>query len=358
MAKRFEKAALRGHRATVSAPRSEWISYRVDKGQAKIADEVPVAELLASTRGDGQMAMFYYSAPTPEEIAELASAWELHPLLVEDLLHAGQRPKLERYGDVLFTVVRSAHYVDEREEVDFAEFHVLSRPGAIAILCQDGTWIDGTSGIDFITRAHESGSAHSLLRDGRLLSHGPEGVIYHVIDTIVDGYASVLQGIAIDKEQIERQVFTGERSVTERIYRLNLEVVELQQATTALAEVVDSLRAGSAKYAVPNALQAYLQDVSDHLARANTRVAEFRSAFSQILDVNATLVAQRQNEDMKKISGWAAILFAPALIAAIYGMNFQGMPELNWSFGYPYALLLMVVCTIGLYFVFKWRKWM
>lgn len=329
----------------------------VTDGRVTIPDrDSSVADGLAFARSaPSRMALFLYAAPTPEEIAELASAWELHPVLVEDLLHAGQRPKLERYGDVMFLVIRSAHYVDATEEVDFAEFHVLVGPGAVAVLCQDGRWIDGSDGVDLLeASSHEK----ALLRDEDLLRLGPEAVVYRLIDAIVDGYPPVLQGVAIDKEQIERQVFSGERSVTERIYRLNLEVIEMQQTTTALAEVIDSLRAGFRKYGVAEHLQTYLQDVSDHLARANSLAAEYRSALSQILQVNATLVAQRQNEDMKKISGWAAIFFAPTLIAAVYGMNFRDMPELEWSLGYPFALAVMLLFTVALYLIFKWRKWM
>ncbi|GGO60501.1 magnesium transporter [Microbacterium nanhaiense] len=342
-----------------SAPQagSTRLTRYVTDGRVSIPDpESSVADGLAFARSaPSRMALFLYAAPTPEEIAELASAWDLHPVLVEDLVHAGQRPKLERYGEVMFLVIRSAHYVDEAEEVDFAEFHVLMGPGAVAVLCQDGRWIDGSDGVDLLEPTRHD---KALLSDEALLRLGPEAVVYRLIDAIVDGYPPVLQGVAIDKEQIERQVFSGERSVTERIYRLNLEVIEMQQTTTALAEIIDALRAGFRKYGVAEHLQAYLQDVSDHLARANARVAEYRSALSQILEVNATLVAQRQNEDMKKISGWAAIFFAPTLIAAIYGMNFRDMPELDWAYGYPFSLAVMLVFTIALYLIFKWRKWM
>jgi magnesium transporter len=124
-----------------------------------------------------------------------------------------------------------------------------------------------------------------------------------------------------------------------------------------LLEVVQSLDDGYKKYPGPDELETYLQDVTDHLTRAHTQAVEYRDALSQILSVNSTLVAQRQNEDMKKISGWAAILFAPTLIAAIYGMNFKNMPELDWSFGYPVAVLVMFGFAAALYGVFKWRKW-
>lgn len=333
----------------------------VEDGIVHTAPEgTTAAEALEFSQGDDtRIALSLYPAPDFADVQDLAEAWDLHPVLVEDLLHAGQRPKLERYGDVKLLVIRSALYLDAAEEVELSEFHILLRKGAIAILCQDNRWIDGTPGSQWAASLlkGEITSGQQLLSDPTLLRLGAEAVLYRLLDEIVDGYVPVLQGLGIDKEQIERQVFSGEASVTERIYRLSQEVIDMQHATASLIEVVQSLTAGFSKYNVPSELQTYLQDVGDHLTRAHTQTMEYREALSQILNVNSTLVAQRQNEDMKKISGWAAILFAPTLIAAIYGMNFDDMPELHWSFGYPAAVLLMVAFAAGLYGVFKWRKW-
>lgn len=320
-----------------------------------------IAEALQFAHDEpNRMVLWLFPSPTSHDVDELAEAWSLHPVLTEDLRRGGQRPKLERYGDVLFLVVRSAQYLDETEDVDFSEFHVLVRPGAIAVLCQDGRWIDGAddatlppSDVDIVARGDST-----LLDDEHLLGLGPEVVLYRMLDAVVDGYTPVLRGLAVDKEDIERQVFSGDAAVAERIYRLSQEVIDLQHATSSLSEVLVALRDGFDRYAIPEPLQEYLQDVSDHLTRAQTRVLELRQALSQILDVNATLVAQRQNEDMKKISGWAAILFAPTLVGAIYGMNFDNMPELHWTFGYPLAISAMVALAVTLYVIFKRKKWM
>ncbi|MFB8387652.1 magnesium and cobalt transport protein CorA [Microbacterium sp. NPDC055910] len=301
-------------------------------------------------------ALLLYPKPTAEDIAELATSWRLHPLLVEDLLQAGQRPKIERHDDALFLVVRSAWYIDATEDVDFAEFHILLRPKAVAVFCQDGRWIDGLDADGASGTAEHGG--HALLDDEHLLHHGPEAVVYRLLDAIVDGYTPVLRGLAIDKAQIERQVFSGDASVTERIYRLSEEVIDLQQATSGLVEVLAALQRGFDHYGIPEPLKTYLQDVADHLSRADAHVGELRESLSQILTVNGTLVAQRQNEDMKKISGWAAILFAPTLIGAVYGMNFDSMPELHWTFGYPLAIGGMVAFALVLYLIFKRQKWM
>ena len=322
---------------------------------ATVADALTFAE--ASTE---RMAMFFYPAPTDDEIEQLAEAWELHPLLVEDLVHAGQRPKLERYGEVLFLVVRSARYIDESEEVEFSEFHILVRGRAVAVLCQDHRWIDGTDGTAVTGERATTPDRRerTLLADQKLLRLGPEAVVYRLLDAIVDAYDPVLRGLGIDREQIERQVFSGDPAAAARIYHLSREAVDLQHATASMSDLVEALRAGLGKYGVPDDLRVYLQDVADHLSRVTVRAAELREALTQILTVNATLVAQRQNADMKKISGWAAILFAPTLIAAIYGMNFDVMPELHWAFGYPVAVALMVAFAAALYLIFKRAKWM
>ncbi|KAM9862647.1 magnesium and cobalt transport protein CorA [Leucobacter sp. BZR 635] len=335
--------------------------YVVDGALTPAPEGVSIAESLTFANAAPQrMALSIFPRPNVDDITELADAWGLHPVLVEDLRNGGQRPKLERYGDVLFLVVRSARYLDEAEDLDFAEFHVLLRPNAISVICQDGRWIDGGDGDALPENSRDTvaqGDA-TLLDDGPLLELGPEAVLYRLLDAIVDGYQPVLRGLAIDKEQIESQVFSGDSAVTERVYRLSQEVIELQHATMSLQDVLELLRAGFDRYAIPEALRAYLQDVADHLTRVTTRVHELREALTQILSVNATLVAQRQNEDMKKISGWAAILFAPTLIGAVYGMNFDVMPELHWPLGYPLAVAAMVALAATLYIVFKRKKWM
>ncbi|UPO78020.1 magnesium and cobalt transport protein CorA [Arthrobacter sp. Helios] len=344
--------------AAVSSRRTRFV---IDGRLSPTPESASVAEALDFAETEpNRMALCLFPAPTPHDIDELAEAWDLHPLLVEDLRHGGQRPKLERYGNVLFMVVRSARYDDAAEDVDFSEFHVLVRPHAIAVLCQDKRWIDGTDEAALAGNPADIADrgGRTLLDDEHLLTLGPEAVAYRLLDAIVDGYTPVLRGLAIDKEQIERQVFSGDAAVAERIYRLSQEVIDLQHTTSSMADVLVELRQGFDRYEVPEPLQVYLQDVADHLTHAGMRVAELRDALSQILGVNSTLVAQRQNEDMKKISGWAAILFAPTLIGAIYGMNFDHMPELHWAFGYPVALGAMVAFALTLYFVFKAKKWM
>jgi magnesium transporter len=205
-----------------------------------------------------------------------------------------------------------------------------------------------------------------------LLKLGPEAVLYAIFDEVVDEYGPVVAGLENDIDEIEDQVFDGDPAVSRRIYELFREVVEFQRATQPLLIMLGGLRAGFAKYHVDEELQRYLRDVEDHTLRVVDRVDAFRALLENILTVNATLVGERsneetknltaaslqQNEEVKKISSWAAILFAPTLVGTIYGMNFIHMPELKWYFGYPFALLLMALVCACLYVVFKRRGWL
>ncbi|MFG3056391.1 magnesium and cobalt transport protein CorA [Kitasatospora sp. NPDC048239] len=307
----------------------------------------------------GTMAWIGLFRPAEAQLLEAAERFGLHELALEDAIVAHQRPKLERYGDTLFVVLRAARYLDDVEEVDFGEIHLFVGP-------------------DFVlTVRHSQAPDLSAVRrrleaDPELLALGPEAVLYAVLDAVVDGYAPVIAGLQHDIDEIETEVFGGDPQVSRRIYELSREVIEFQRATRPLLEIMKSLEAGFGKYGTDDELQRYLRDVADHATYAAERVDGFRQMLQNILTVNATLVSQRQNEEMKqlaeaghmqndeikKISSWAAILFAPTLIGTVYGMNFQSMPELKWAFGYPFAIGLMgLVCT-GLYLVFKRRNWL
>lgn len=313
-------------------------------------------ELVRHSRGMGWIGLY---RPGREEISSVATEFSLHELAVEDALEAHQRPKLERYGETLFVVLRPARYVDPNEVVELGELHVFLGP-------------------DFVVTIRHSESPdlravrQRLEEEPELLRLGPEAVLYAILDRVVDDYAPVLRGVANDLDEIEAQVFGGDVDVTRRIYQLGREVIEFQRAVTPLQSIFDALRAGFDKYGVDVELQRLLRDVEDHAVRVTERLESFRLLLANILTVNAAVVGQRQNEEMrrlteaslvsneevKKISGWAAILFAPTLVGTVYGMNFDDMPETHWSFGYPFALVLMVLVSVALYRVFKWRKWL
>jgi magnesium transporter len=297
--------------------------------------------------------------PDEAELHALADEFGLHELAIEDAIQAHQRPKLERYGGTLFVVLRAARYVDEREEVEFGELHVFV-------------------GKDFvITVRHAEKPDLAVVRRRletapELLARGTEAVLYAILDAVVDGYGPVVAGLENDIDEIETQVFTGDVAVSRRIYELSREVVEFQRATRPLAGVLAALTAGFDKYDIDMELRRALRDVDDHLTQVNERVEGFRVLLRDILTVNSILVAQKQNDEMtrlgqtsnaqneevKKISAWAAIGFAPTLVGTVYGMNFEHMPELHWLLGYPLALLLMVMSSVVLYVLFKRRNWL
>ncbi|MGP4007635.1 magnesium and cobalt transport protein CorA [Streptomyces sp. 4N124] len=305
------------------------------------------------------MAWIGLARPTESELLSLAAEFDLHPLSVEDAMEAHQRPKLERYGETLFVVLRAARYLDAPEEVDFGELHVFVGPDFV-ITVRHGAAPD------------LSAVRHRMEESPDLLKLGPEAVLYAILDAVVDGYVPVVSGVQNDIDEIETEVFSGDPEVSRRIYELSREMVEFQRATRPLVGMLHGLMAGFAKYGTDEELQRYLRDVADHVTHTSERVDGFRQALTEILTVNTTLVTQQQNaemralaeagfeqnEEIKKISSWAAILFAPTLVGTIYGMNFKHMPELDWSFGYPFAIGLMGVVCVSLYVIFKRRDWL
>ncbi|MGX5654303.1 magnesium and cobalt transport protein CorA [Geodermatophilus nigrescens] len=296
--------------------------------------------------------------PEPAELGELAEQYGLPELAVEDAIQAHQRPKFERYGDTLFVVLKAARYLDAAEEVEFGELHLfLGRQFAITVRHAE------SPDLARVRRRLES--------EPDLLARGSEAVLYAILDAVVDGYSPVVAGLANDIDEIETEVFRGDPGVSRRIYELSQEVLEFQRAAQPLTGILAAITAGFDKYGVDEELRSYLRDVADHVTQVTERIEAFRLQLRDILTVNATLVAQRQNdeirelteasiaqgEEVKKISAWAAILFAPTLVGTVYGMNFDDMPELSWHLGYPFALVLMLGVSLTLYAVFKRRDW-
>ncbi|KRB38923.1 magnesium/cobalt transporter CorA [Microbacterium sp. Root180] len=304
-------------------------------------------------RAQNGMAWIGMFRPTPEEIQQVANEFSLHPLAVEDALTGHQRSKIERYGEILFTVLRPARYDDASETVEFGELHVFVGP-------------------DFVVTIRHAESPdlarvrHRLESQPELLAKGPEAVLYAILDEVVDEYTPVVDGVENDIDEIEDALFgSGDPGLSKRIYELSRETIAFQRATQPLAEMLDSLLRGGDKHGVDIELQRALRDVHDHALKTIERIAGFRVILDNALTVNATLVTQRQtdtalvqNEQVKKISGWAAILFGPTLVGTIYGMNFVYMPELEWVFGYPMALALMAATSAALYVTFKRRHWL
>lgn len=297
--------------------------------------------------------------PSQETLYNVADEFGLHELALEDAIVAHQRPKVERYGPTLFVVLRAARYIDDEEEVEFGEIHLFVGPNFVVSVRH--------------SLAPELAAVRQRMEGNpELLSRGPEAILYAIVDRVVDGYAPVVAGVQKDIDEIETEVYRGDPKVSRRIYELSREVIDFQRATGPLLDVLGGLEAGFAKYGTDDELRRYLRDVVDHATIVVERVDGFRQILTNILTLNATLVNQAQNEEIqrlteasyaqneevKRISAWAAIIFAPTLIGTIYGMNFDFMPELHWTFGYPYALVLMVASSVVLFFIFKSRDWL
>ena len=299
--------------------------------------------------------------PSPDELKAVADEFGLHALAVEDALTGHQRAKLERYDDVLFVVLRPARYLDKEERVEFGEVHLFIGPDfAITIRHAESPDLGKVR--------------HRMEGSSDLLALGPEAILYAVLDQVVDEYEPVIHGLQNDIDEIEDQLFgdAGTEQVTRRIYELLREVMAFQRATAPLVDMLKSLERGFEKYEVDVEIRRNLRDVLDHAILVAQRAESFRALLQNALLTSSTLVTEKQNDEMrrlsetslaqgeqvKKISSYAAIIFAPSLIGGIYGMNFTDMPELDWAFGYPFALTLMVALSGGLYFAFKRKGWL
>jgi magnesium transporter len=299
--------------------------------------------------GDGAEGKFVWiglKEPSPEEFESVAAEFHLHELAVEDAIKAHQRPKLERYDETLFVVLKTACYIDETEAVE---------TGEILLFVGDGFIVS--------VRHGDASDLHGVRveaeKRGDLLRCGTSAVLHAIIDRVVDDYEPVLAGIEDDIEEVEQQVFSPSRTnVTERIYKLKREVLELHRATAPLAEPLNKLASGAYDDIVHDDIREYFRDVYDHVLRANETVDGYREMLNGILDANAAQVGVRQNDDMRKISAWVAIAAVPTAVCAVYGMNFKHMPELKWTFGYPAVIVVIAVICVLLYRNFKRVGWL
>jgi magnesium transporter len=277
--------------------------------------------------------------PTFEEFEEVQELFDLHPLAVEDAVHAHQRPKVERYGDTLFVVLIPARYVDPEEVVDLGELMLFIGNSFVV------TVRHGPSGNLAETRL-------ALEADPERLATGTSAVLHAVMDRVVDDYHVVSAGLEVDIDEIEAAVFSDDRrNHAERIFKLKREVLDFRRAVLPLVDPLED-------FADDGTLDEYFRDVHDHVLRVAERVDSYDAILSSALSANLAQVGVRQNEDMRKISAWVAILAVPTMVAGVYGMNFEHMPELDWEYGYYAVLGLMVAACVGLYFWFRRRGWL
>ncbi len=294
---------------------------------------------------DGDFVWMGLHEPDAPEMRRVAAMFGLHPLAVEDALTAHQRPKVEPYDDMLFLVIKTLWYVEDRDEVETGQVAVfLGRDFVITVRQGSGVSL-ATVRADLEAREH-------------LLGFGPAAVAYAVCDRIVDGYEEVAAELEIDVDQVEASVFSAERTQdTQRIYVLKREVAEMRRAVQPLR--VPMQRFATASYPfVPAESANFFRDVADHVTRVSEVIETLDMLLSTAFDAHLARISVQQNEDMRKISAWVAIAAVGTLVAGIYGMNFDDMPELHWRFGYAWALALMAGAGILLYRTFKRSGWL
>jgi magnesium transporter len=281
--------------------------------------------------------------PSRQELDAVSVEFELHELAAEDAMKAHQRPKLERYGDMSFLVIKTARYV-EPDEIEFGQISLFI-------------------GHDFVVSVRQGeavplhGVRAKVERRPELLRCGPMAVVYAILDEVVDAYAPVMDALEHDIEEVEQGVFSDERlNPARRIYELKREAIDFARAVIPLAEPVERMTTGTTR--VPDELATYFRDVLDHLIRLSQHIDALREVLTSVLQANLAQVGVRQNEDMRKISAWVAIIATPTMIAGIYGMNFDHMPELRWELGYPAVVGVMLVICFSLWRYFKRVGWL
>lgn len=293
-----------------------------------------------------------------EELGGVQQLLDLSPLAVRECLHGHQRGKLQRFGEMTFIVLHPTRYHDEREEVSVTEADIFVGADYI-VTVQDDDSVD-------VGEVRERLEAHP-----EVLERGPYAVVWAMFEWVVAGTHGVLQGVENDIDEIEEQLFSNDADVSRRIFALQREVITLQHATAPMVDILERMQklviAATGRPDAPA-----FAEVESRARLVADRVDGFRRTLESALSVHATLVEQEnneamrkmtefgleQNEQVKKVSGWAAILFAPTLVGTVYGMNFDIMPELHWAWGYPAALGLMVATSVTLYLVFRGRGWL
>lgn len=306
---------------------------------------VPVEELAAACEGDEDFVWLGLLDPDEEELRSAAEAFDIHPLAIEDALRTQERPKVDVYGETLTVVLRPARYLEDLEEVEFGQITLMASPRHILVVRHG----DAVPLTDLRSR---------MEADPQWLTQGPGAVLHAIVDEVVEAYSPVLTGIADDIDEVEEVVFSPSReSPTQRIYELKGEVLEFGKAAVPLAAAVTKL--SQLRHPVLNdELRRYFADTNDDVQRVVDQVMTDRELLTGALEANLTQVSVRQNEDMRKMSAWVAILAVPTLIASIYGMNFERMPELNTDYGYYVVLGVIALICFGLYRTFKRTGWL
>ncbi|MBT2472163.1 magnesium/cobalt transporter CorA [Streptomyces sp. ISL-66] len=324
--------------------------YRNGERQDGCAD---VGEALHRVRKTGDAFVWIgLHEPPQAELAGLAELFGLHPLAVEDAVHAHQRPKIERYDETLFAVFKTVRYVEHEELTATSEVVETGELMAFA-------------GEDFVITIRHGGRGtlgpvrEALEADPEQLAKGPVAVLHAMVDHVVDEYGAVTDAVQNDIDAVETMVFSehGGRGDAGRIYQLKRELLELRRAVGPLSRPLQQLSTQPITV-IPPEMRTYFRDVADHLTRATDQISAYDALLDSILQAHLAQVTVAQNEDMRKITAWAAIVAVPTMVCGVYGMNFDNMPELHWTYGYPLVVAVMAVACFVIHRGFRRNGWL
>ena len=308
--------------------------------------DVDIPDISEALKEAGVFVWIGLHDPSPELLREIQLEFGLHDLAVEDAQVAHQRPKLEQYGDSVFVVLRPAILAPDQQRIELGETHLFVGPRYVVSIRHGDT-----PGYAAVRARCESTPA--------LLAKGPGFVLYAVMDFIVDHYFPVLDTLGDQLESLEDEIFseTFDRKTVQRIYDLKRNLVEVKRAVSPLVDVSNRLIRFDLPL-IPEDTRPYFRDVYDHAIRINEHVDTLRELLTGALEAHLSLTAVAQNDAMKKLAGWAAIIGVPTMVAGVYGMNFKFMPELEWRYGYPGVMAGMAVVCVYLYYRFKRSGWL
>jgi magnesium transporter len=331
------------NRLTETGTNGKVINCAAYSGGRRVAN-IPVGEISQAIKVEGQFVWVGLHEPDATLLRKIQEEFDLHELAIEDALSAHQRPKLEEYGDELFVVLRTAQMQDGR--IALGETHIFVGKNHV-ISIRHGSTLSYAE-----VRKRCEATPH-------LLKKGPSFVLYALMDFIVDNYFPVADALEERLDALEEAIFEGDpdRSAVERIYELKRDLLLLKRAVSPLIDICNRLLRYDSSV-IPDDTRPYFRDVYDHVARTNETIDMLRELVTSALEAKLSLVSTAQNDVTKKLAGWAAILAVPTMIAGIYGMNFESMPELHWRGGYPIVMLGMFSACGFLYWRFKRAGWL
>ncbi|WP_329791460.1 magnesium and cobalt transport protein CorA [Lentzea sp. DG1S-22] len=303
------------------------------------------------SRGEGFVWIGLF-APDAEQIRDVTEEFGLHELAVEDAVHAHQRPKLEQYPDNLFAVFKTVRYVEHDSPTTANE---IVESGEIMVFL-------GRDYVITVRHGNHSSLGHlrkDLEQEPERLTAGPAVVLHAIADRVVDGYLEVVEAFEADIDLVENAVFALRSDIgVEQMYLVKRELMELRRAVMPLISPLRKLSEGHCGALVPDTLRSYFRNVNDHLTTVAERVVSFDELITTLVDATLAKVSLQQNNDMRKISSWVAIIAVPTMIVGVYGMNFDYMPELKWKYGYPMILSITLAACLMLYRLFKRNRWL